>query len=176
MDIRRVVTGVDDQGRSTIASDEVVTTQGARLLSGVTQAALWTTDDSAELRTDGSPAPSGTWFPPVGGFRFVLFVREPGEPVGVKDASPEDIEELQSKFPGLMDEYDEGEERSARSHATESTDLFIVLSGEIVLGLDETEVVLKAGDVVVQNGTAHTWLNRGTVPAVVAGVMVGACP
>jgi quercetin dioxygenase-like cupin family protein len=45
-------------------------------------------------------------------------------------------------------------------HRTESIDYGIVLSGEIVLLLDDTAVHLKTGDVVVQRGTVHAWTNR----------------
>jgi hypothetical protein len=45
-------------------------------------------------------------------------------------------------------------------HRTESIDYGIVLSGEIVLLLDDGEVLLREGDVVVQRGTIHAWTNR----------------
>ena len=45
-------------------------------------------------------------------------------------------------------------------HRTQSVDYGIVLSGEVVLVLDDTETVLRAGDVVVQRGTNHRWENR----------------
>ena len=47
-------------------------------------------------------------------------------------------------------------------------DFCVVTEGEIVLVLDTHEVVLKAGDVVVQRGTQHAWSNRSNRPAVVA--------
>ena len=45
-------------------------------------------------------------------------------------------------------------------HRTQSVDYGIVLSGEVVLVLDDSETVLRAGDVVVQRGTNHRWENR----------------
>ena len=45
-------------------------------------------------------------------------------------------------------------------HRTQSVDYGIMLSGEVVLVLDDTETVLRAGDVVVQRGTSHRWENR----------------
>jgi mannose-6-phosphate isomerase-like protein (cupin superfamily) len=63
-----------------------------------------------------------------------------------------------------------------RNHRTESVDYAIVLSGEIDMEMDGTMVHLKAGDVLVQRGTIHNWINRGTVPCVVAFVLVAAKP
>ena len=49
-----------------------------------------------------------------------------------------------------------------RLHRTETIDYAVVLSGEINMGLDDSEVHLKAGDVLVQRATIHNWVNRGT--------------
>jgi uncharacterized cupin superfamily protein len=63
------------------------------------------------------------------------------------------------------------------THRTETMDYAIVLSGEIDLELDSGEVIhLKSGDVVVQRGTMHTWVNRGSVPAVTAFILIDAKP
>ena len=51
---------------------------------------------------------------------------------------------------------------------TKTYDFCFVLKGEIVLIVDDGEVVLKAGDSVVQRGTNHAWSNRSNSPAVVA--------
>ena len=63
-----------------------------------------------------------------------------------------------------------------RNHRTESVDYAIVLSGEIDMEMDGTMVHLKAGDVLVQRGTIHNWINKGTVPCVIAFVLVAAKP
>jgi quercetin dioxygenase-like cupin family protein len=63
-----------------------------------------------------------------------------------------------------------------RNHRTESVDYAIVMSGEIDMEMDGTMVHLKAGDVLVQRGTIHNWINRGTEPCVVAFVLVSAKP
>src|SRR5262249_43019079 len=57
-------------------------------------------------------------------------------------------------------------------HRTETIDYAIVLSGEITMVLDDTDVLLKAGDVVVQCGTSHAWSNRSNAPCVVVFVLV----
>jgi quercetin dioxygenase-like cupin family protein len=65
---------------------------------------------------------------------------------------------------------------SPRNHRTDSIDYATVLSGEIDMELDDTTVHLKAGDVLVQRGTIHNWVNRGTAPCVIAFVLVAAKP
>jgi uncharacterized cupin superfamily protein len=45
-------------------------------------------------------------------------------------------------------------------HRTESIDYGIVLEGEMTLVLDDSDVLLNQGDVVVQRGTNHAWANR----------------
>jgi quercetin dioxygenase-like cupin family protein len=63
-----------------------------------------------------------------------------------------------------------------RIHRTESVDYAIVIKGEIEMEMDGTMVHLKQGDVLVQRGTIHNWINRGTEPCVVAFVLVAAKP
>jgi quercetin dioxygenase-like cupin family protein len=63
-----------------------------------------------------------------------------------------------------------------RNHRTDSIDYAVVLSGEIDMDLDGTEVRLKAGDVLVQRGTIHNWFNRGTEPCVIAFVLIASKP
>ena len=65
---------------------------------------------------------------------------------------------------------------SPRNHRTDSIDYAVVISGEIDMQLDGSEVHLKAGDVLVQRGTIHNWVNRGKEPCVIAFVLVGAKP
>ena len=50
------------------------------------------------------------------------------------------------------------------------------MAGEIDMELDDTTVHLKAGDVLVQRGTIHNWVNRGNVPCRIAFTLVGAKP
>src|SRR4029077_1036058 len=63
-----------------------------------------------------------------------------------------------------------------RNHRTESIDYAVVMSGEIDMALDDAEVHLKAGDVLVQRGTIHNWVNRGNEPCRIAFVLIGARP
>lgn len=63
-----------------------------------------------------------------------------------------------------------------RNHRTDSIDYIVVISGEIDMELDDTVVHLAAGDVMVQRGTIHNWVNRGTAPCVLAVILVAAKP
>ena len=63
-----------------------------------------------------------------------------------------------------------------RNHRTDSIDYAVVMAGEIDMELEDTTVHLKAGDVLVQRGTIHNWVNRGTVPCVIAFVLIAAKP
>ena len=63
-----------------------------------------------------------------------------------------------------------------RNHRTDSIDYAVVMAGEIDMELDDTTVHLKAGDVLVQRGTIHNWVNRGTLPCVIAFVLIAAKP
>lgn len=65
---------------------------------------------------------------------------------------------------------------SPRNHRTDSIDYAVVMSGEVDMELDDTIVHLKAGDVLVQRGTIHNWVNRGTEPCVIAFVLIAAKP
>ena len=63
---------------------------------------------------------------------------------------------------------------AARNHRTDSIDYIVVMSGEIDMELDDTTVHLKEGDVMVQRGTIHNWINRGTAPCKLAVILIDA--
>lgn len=63
-----------------------------------------------------------------------------------------------------------------RNHRTDSIDYAVVVSGEIDMEFDDAVVHLKAGDVLVQRGTIHNWVNRGTQPCVMAFILIDAKP
>jgi len=54
----------------------------------------------------------------------------------------------------------------------DSIDYAVVMSGEIDMEMADTVVHLKAGDVLVQRGTIHNWVNKGTEPCVMAFVLI----
>src|SRR5262245_18023590 len=61
-------------------------------------------------------------------------------------------------------------------HRTDTVDYCVCVSGEIEMMLDDAKTVLKTGDVVVQRGTNHAWLNRSDVPARLFFVLIDAEP
>ena len=61
-------------------------------------------------------------------------------------------------------------------HRTETIDYAIVMSGECDMLLDDSEVHLRTGDVLVQRATWHGWANRGTEPCRIAFILIGAIP
>jgi quercetin dioxygenase-like cupin family protein len=64
-----------------------------------------------------------------------------------------------------------------RNHRTDSIDYAVVISGEIEMELDDNVMAkLRAGDVLVQRGTIHNWVNRGTEACVIAFVLISAKP
>lgn len=63
-----------------------------------------------------------------------------------------------------------------RNHRTDSIDYAVVISGEIDMALEGETVHLKAGDVLVQRGTVHNWINNGSVPCVIAFALISAKP
>jgi mannose-6-phosphate isomerase-like protein (cupin superfamily) len=159
--VRRVVTGHDDQGRSSIILDEasphVTPFMG---IPGFAVIDLWrNTATPAEIAVASDPcSPPLEIAPPAGGavFRTTQFPPErTWRPDGGAAAEG-------NPHPHM--------------HATRTLDYAIVLSGEIWLVTDNAETRLRAGDVVVQQGTRHAWANRSDASCVVAFVMIDARP
>jgi quercetin dioxygenase-like cupin family protein len=144
LQLRRVVTGHDANGRAVVTIDEVsknITSSRPRQTGCV----VWTTesfpvnntgDADQGLRKVGTTLSNGTVF------RIVEF------------------------GPGV----------APRNHRTDSIDYAVVLSGEIDMELDDSVVHLNAGDVLVQRGTIHNWVNRSTKPCAIAFVLIDAKP
>jgi quercetin dioxygenase-like cupin family protein len=63
-----------------------------------------------------------------------------------------------------------------RNHRTDSLDYAVVMAGAIDMVLDNETVTLRAGDVLVQRGTVHNWINNGKEPCVIAFVLISAKP
>jgi mannose-6-phosphate isomerase-like protein (cupin superfamily) len=170
--VRRVVTGHDARGKAVIVDDGVIEPTTVTL-SPTVYHELWRADTAPTLPDSGTDGPKTTFFPPVGGYRFFLLTFPPGD--GGVDYEGVDIEaglrELQEKLPGVLDT---NELDQPGMHTTNTVDMEIIISGEIVLELDDgVETTLRPGDVNIQNGTRHRWHNRGSEPAVMAVTMVG---
>lgn len=170
---RRVVTGHTPDGSSTIASDATVPARTSPGLPGVDMLYLWGTDVPQSYPDAGHEADWTEHFPPVGGFRFVTFTLPPADFVAPEGSdSADNLAHARASFPGLLETYREDQ---PGIHTSDTTDVAIVLSGEVVLGTtDGTETTLRAGDTIVQNGTAHSWTNRTNQPIEMLFVLVGA--
>jgi len=65
---------------------------------------------------------------------------------------------------------------ASEMHRTETIDYIVMLSGEIDMDMDQSTVKLRAGDIMVQRGTNHAWVNRSSEPARLAIVLLDATP
>ena len=173
MKVRRVVTGHDRDGRAVFASDEQVDPLTLALIPGAEFHRLWGADQAPAFPDDGGQTAQPSYFPPVGGYRFGLFTVAPASA-----SAPADLDlqaalgEMEHKLPGLLAHL---EPDNPGMHTTDTIDFEVVLSGEVILELDDgVEKVLRPSDTVVQNGTRHRWRNRGTEPAVLAVFLIGA--
>ncbi len=178
MKIRRVVTGHDDDGKAVFVDDQEVEPLTLGLIPGAEYYRLWGGNEAPTFPDDGARPADEPFFPPVGGYRFLVFTVPPGhrQEVGGPSPTAEELavgmEELEQKLPGLRDHL---EPDAPGMHTTASVDFEIVLEGEVWLELDDgAEVHLRPGDAVVQNGTRHAWRNRGDVPARLVAFLVGA--
>ena len=166
-EIRRVVTKLDASGKAVVMIDERTRLTASRLPTLV--ANLWvtdkslpdftSTDDRGKTKTGIQPPKSGTVF------RVVEF---PPESAGGHPIDPN----FMMKIVGADAPARGLPPRHPMMHRTRTLDYAIVLSGEIDLLLDEVEVHVKAGDVIVQQATNHAWLNRGHEPCRIAFVLI----
>ena len=142
LQVRRVITGHDANGKAVVKIDEVAknVTSGR---PGATAVNIWTTE-GFPVNNDGDADE---------GQRKVATTLKNGTIFRIIEFAP-----------GL----------AARNHRTDSVDYIVMISGEIEMELDDTLVSLKAGDVMVQRGTIHNWINRGTAPCVLAVILVDA--
>ncbi len=171
--IRRVVTGVDEQGRSVVVSDSTVSPLTARAVPGYAWHRLWSLDERPLVPNDGRPAPAPAHFPLLDGVRFIVFTVPPHEtaPAEILDSETA-ARELEENFPGRAAHM---ESDQTGLHTTATVDLIYILSGEVWLELDdEKEVHLRSGETVVQNGVRHAWRNRSDRPCSLVACLLGA--
>jgi mannose-6-phosphate isomerase-like protein (cupin superfamily) len=171
--VRRVVTGQDTAGKCVFVSDEPVEAIKLALMPGLEFVRVWGGDEPPTLPADGTRPAASTFFPPEGGYRFTFVTLPPEGSVTL----PEDLdvqqaaEEVNEKLPGMMDHM---EPDNPGMHTTDTVDLDLILSGELYLELDDgSEVHLRPGDCVIQNGTRHAWHNRTSEPCTMLSILVG---
>ena len=176
MKIKRVVTGRNEAGESVVVSvADASCTHDFVHIPGMSVTQLWSTKrDPAIPKVFSDPTASiQSIVPGVGGTQF-MFVAFPPDHVMMSpdfDPAAAGAENLKHA-PGLAEKF---EIDAPGMHTTDTVDYAIVLRGEVTLDLDGGRVEhLKAGDVVIQNGTRHAWRNGGTEPALVAFVLIGA--
>lgn len=161
--VRRVVTGHDKTGKAIVLSDgtppNVIRPEHQ---PGLAFHELWHTDASPAPVTATEPEPTDRYTetaPPPHG-TIIRMVDIPPEGADGPDFDKETARKLFEKV-GLAENAEHTiPGRHPLMHRTESIDYGIVLEGQIVLLLDDDEVVLEQGDMVVQRGTIHAWTNR----------------
>jgi mannose-6-phosphate isomerase-like protein (cupin superfamily) len=173
MDIHCVVTGQTKASKSVIVRNTPVKPVTLAALPGYEFHRVWGSDGVVQLPSDGAPPPQPLYFPPRDGFRFGFFTVPPESSTSIEQMGTEAAAaEIQHKLPGVLEFMEPGH---PGMHTTDTVDFDVVVSGEVVLELDDgAEVVLKAGDCVVQNGTRHAWRNRSKEKCVIAFTLVGA--
>jgi len=173
--VRRIVTGLGENGRSRVIFDGVPPAGLATSQSGTTAFALWQTlaprasnagaEDAASTPFDlsmefGATKFLTTWFPPV--------------PDAAR-LSPEERARLAREAAVVSKAYQISSDHPGM-HITPTIDYIVILRGELTLVLEDDECTLHAGDVIIDRGVAHAWENRGLEPAVMVAVLVDAEP
>ncbi|KRB49098.1 hypothetical protein ASE04_18090 [Rhizobium sp. Root708] len=165
MRARRVVTGVDAQGRSTFVSDEVV--EERFVGDAFTVNMVW--------RVGGIPIPVDaigafreiTNVPPERGFNFFITTFPP-------DSSWDYSKDYAKSLTELQADAAAGSQDDPSMHATNTLDIIVVISGEVFACVETGEILLRQGDTLIQRGTKHTWHNRTSSDCVVAAFMASA--
>ena len=170
--LRRVVIGHNEQGKSVVMFDGPPSnvTLGGRL------AEIWYTDEtpvSIRGHADASLRPL-QMEPPAHGSVLRCLELEPEAKIADLDEAAraalmhETLARLSAEHVAV------DTTRHPGMHRTRSIDYVVVLAGKVRMLLDEGEVDLEPFDVVVQRGTNHAWVNRGTEPALLPAVMIDA--
>ena len=168
--IRRVVTGHNDQGVAIVESDMTATQILQRPnRPGVTLTNFWLSNGTPAEYDTATETCEGPFIlhPPAGGSVFRTVEFEPEDP---KILATLDGRAAFAEMGAAANIVENA--RHPFMHRTDSVDYAIILTGEIYMLLDDEDVLLKAGDVVVQRGTNHAWSNRGTQNCIIAFVLV----
>lgn len=176
--VRRVVTGHDDDGRAVILIDGIApNTFASPTIPGFGAAVAWMSGSPADHISDFDPVGPGSPIPgfPGVGETIIRIAEFPPDKAYPADAQEKIFDEIDGK-----DEAADGSKHSAGKHfwfhRTESLDYAIVLEGEITLLVDEGETTLRAGDIAVQRATSHAWSNRTDRIARIAFILIGTTP
>jgi mannose-6-phosphate isomerase-like protein (cupin superfamily) len=172
--IHRVVTGHDAEGKAVVSSN-------GPLPMVVEIAAIPGTIFHEVWSTTGSPAPVDNGSDPSLG-PLLLPPPKLGTRIRFVDIPPDTADYLAHGSARMNDAFSQIGDTKASTvragsphplmHRTESVDYGIVIDGEMTLVLDDSEVLLKEGSVVVQRGTNHAWANRSGRPCRMLFVLV----
>jgi cupin domain len=177
--VRRVVTGHDDRGRSVILSDAPTPhVSWPPSVPSLRSSIVWLAESRPVLSARApEPVPAdldNATAAPLGGtlFRVVDFPPDSEyERFDIADLMPEDGPRHDDLREGVPEE---SVRRHFWFHKTRTLDYAIVLDGEIWALVDEGETLLRAGDVLIQRGTSHSWSNRSDRPVRMAFVLIDA--
>ena len=171
--MRRVVTGHDEQGRAVVLFDgESPHTFVLERAGGLTLTEIWETRSSpADNAGSADAADHERRIEPVVSGTVFRVIEYPPDRVRLKTLDPD-------RFFHAMGAQaaDAAKRRHPGMHKTNTIDYCVVLSGEIWAVLDRGEVLLRAGDCLVQRGTNHAWSNRTDEPCVIAFALIAAKP
>lgn len=160
--IRRVVTGHDSSGKAVVLSDAMAPTVHTHpLRPGHRSSDLWKTTSMPVVihREEDDPTLGARDFTPANGTKIRIAELAP-EPEAFRHLTPEQVREFRAAGGSANTSTFEKGGRHPFMHRTESLDYAVVLEGEVTMLLDDQDVLLKAGDVVIQRGTNHAWSNR----------------
>ncbi|WP_223433287.1 cupin domain-containing protein [Pseudomonas sp. GL-B-26] len=177
MKIRRIVTGHDEQGNSVFVSDDFAPrAQSFASIPGHAMAQLWTTPaQPTRLENERDPTlDRASLIPPQGGTSIAMFDFPPDTVMQNPVDGVQAFGELSAALPGLIESF---EPDHPGMHTTATIDYGIILEGEMWLELDNGQSrLVKAGDIVIQNGTRHAWRNKSERIARALFVMIGVSP
>ena len=167
--MKRVVTGHDARGRAIVLLRDTPSPVTLEKAGGLRLTELWTTAETPARFADEDRARKERRIEPDANGTVFRVIEYPPDTQRLKSLKPEE------HFASMgAQAADAKSRRHPGMHKTKTLDYAIVLSGEIYAVLDEEEVLLKAGDVLVQQGTSHAWSNRTDQPAVIAFVLIDA--
>lgn len=170
---RRIVTGLDETGRSVILSDgptpNLFGPAGAPYLIN-----FWATQGSpAKYADPDDPASRPIALHPAPGGVVFRFFRVPPESAFAHQ-TPEQRRAAASAYYAEVGAADAHiwDGRHPGFHRTQTVDFIVLLEGEVTLLVDEGEVRMRPFDVVIQRGTNHAWVNYGEATALMMAVLV----
>ena len=168
--MRRIVTGHDENGKSIITLDGPPARSIGEEVGGLFE--LWNTDGESITSTDDIDRADSEILlcPPENGTKFRYFQINP-LPEGVpKEVMDQIAHDNFSQVGAAHTRVDT--KRHPAMHKTETIDYIILLKGNVTLFVDNDEVDLEPNDVVIQRGTNHAWVNKGSEPALLIAVLI----